>query len=106
VCCTTQNPLSIIMPKSTKSTRSSRQIERKCRYDVGFRIVTGNSLPDHSTISRFIKKNCSFIGQLFISVLALLNEAGLINNALLALDGTKMNANASLGSNMTYEKIE
>lgn len=86
--------------------RSSRQIERKCRYDVGFRIVTGNSLPDHSTISRFIKKNSSFIGQLFIPVLTLLNEAGLINNALLALDGTKMKANASLGSNMTYEKIE
>jgi len=86
--------------------RSSRQIENKCRYDVGFRIVTRNSLPDHSTISRFIKKNSSFIGQLFIPVLALLNEAGLINNVLLALDGTKMKANASLGSNMPYEKIE
>jgi hypothetical protein len=39
-------------------------------------------------------------------VLTLLNEAGLINNVLLALDGTKMKANASLGSNMPYEKIE
>ncbi|MDX8550378.1 transposase [Methanospirillum sp. J.3.6.1-F.2.7.3] len=86
--------------------RSSRQIENKCRYDVGFRVVTRNSLPDHSTISRFIKKNSSFIGQLFIPVLTLLNEAGLINNVLLALDGTKMKANASLGSNMPYEKIE
>jgi len=86
--------------------RSSRQIENKCRYDVGFRIVTRNSLPDHSTISRFIKKNSSFIGQLFIPVLTLLNEAGLINNVLLALDGTKLKANASLGSNMPYEKIE
>lgn len=86
--------------------RSSRQIETKCRYDVGFRIVTRNTLPDHSTISRFIKKNSSFIGQLFIPVLTLLNEAGLINNVLLALDGTKLKANASLRSNMPYENIE
>ena len=36
--------------------RSSRQIETKCRYDVGYRVVTHNSLPDHTTISRFLKK--------------------------------------------------
>jgi transposase len=86
--------------------RSSRQIETKCRYDVGYRIVTRNSLPDHTTISRFIKKNSSFIGNLFIPVLSLLNEAGFINNKLLALDGTKMKANASLNSNLPYKKIE
>ena len=86
--------------------RSSRQIENKCRYDVGYRIVTRNSLPDHTTISRFLKRNSSFIGNLFIPVLTLLNEAGLINNKLLALDGTKMKANASLGSNLPYGKIE
>jgi len=86
--------------------RSSRQIENKCRHDVGYRIVTRNSLPDHTTISRFLKNNSSFIGTLFIPVLTLLNEAGLINNKLLALDGTKMKANASLGSNLPYEKIE
>ena len=85
---------------------SSRQMENKCRYDVGYRIVTRNSLPDHTTISRFLKKNSSFIGSLFIPVLTLLNEAGLINNKLLALDGTKIKANASLGSNLPYEKIE
>ena len=86
--------------------RSSRQIEMKCRYDVGYRIVTRNSCPDHTTISRFIKKNSSFIGNLFIPVLSLLNEAGFINNKLLALDGTKMKANASLNSNLPYETIE
>lgn len=86
--------------------RSSRQIETKCRYDVGYRILTHNSLPDHTTISRFLKKNNSFIGNLFIPVLRLLNEAGLINNNLLALDGTKMKANASLNSNLPYGKIE
>lgn len=86
--------------------RSSRQIEMKCRYDVGYRIVTRNSCPDHTTISRFIKKHSSFIGNLFIPVLCLLNEAGLINNKLLALDGTKLKANGSLTSNLPYEKIE
>ena len=86
--------------------RSSRQIENKCRYDVGYRIVTRNSLPDHTTISRFLNKNSSFIGNLFIPVLTLLNESGLINNKLLALDGTRIKANASLGSNLPYEKIE
>ena len=97
---------SLIIYSYFHGVRTSRQIENKCRYDVGFRIVTRNSLPDHSTISRFIKKNSSFIGQIFIPVLTLLNEAGLINNVLLALDGTKIKANASLGSNMPYEKIE
>lgn len=100
------NALGLIIYSYFHGVRSSRQIETKCRYDVGFRIVTRNSLPDHSTILRFIKKNSSFIGQLFIPVLTLLNEAGLINNTLLALDGAKMKANASLGSNMPYEKIE
>jgi len=85
---------------------SSRQIENKCRYDVGSRIVTRNSLPDYTTISRFLKKNSSFIGNLFIPILTLLTEAGLINNKLLALDGTKMKANVSIGSNLPYEKIE
>ena len=86
--------------------RSSRKIENKCRYDVGYRIVSRNSLPDHTTISRFIKENSSFIGNLFLPILTLLNEADLITNKLLALDGTKMKANASPGSNMPFEKIE
>ena len=68
--------------------------------------MSRNTLPDHTTISRFIKKNSSFIGNLFVPVLTLLNEAGIINNKLLALDGTKLKANASLSSNLPYDKIE
>ena len=89
-----------------QGTRSSRQIEKMCRYDVGYRIVTRNSFPDHSTISRFFKTNGSYLASLFIQILILLNEGGLIDNRVLALDGTKIKANASLSANMTYEKIE
>lgn len=98
--------IGLIIYSYFNGARSSRQIESKCRYDVGYRIVTHNSLPDHTTISRFIKKHSSAIGNLFIPVLTLLNEAGLITNKLLALDGTKIKANASLNSNLPYAKIE
>lgn len=89
-----------------RGARSSREIERECRYDVGYRIVSRNSFPDHTTISRFFQKHGTVIGKTFVEVLALMNTAGLISNKVLAIDGTKLKANASLDANMTYEKLE
>lgn len=96
----------IVLYTYFRGIRSSRQIEQFCRYDVGYRVVSRNTMPDHTTISRFFKNNGSFLGGLFFQVLALLNEADLLKNMILALDGTKIKANASLGANMSYEKIE
>lgn len=89
-----------------RGARSSREIERECRYDVGYRIVSRNSYPDHTTISRFFQKHGTVIGKTFVEVLNLMNAAGLISNNVLAIDGTKLKANASLDANMTYEKLE
>jgi len=89
-----------------RGARSSREIERECRYDVGYRIVSRNSYPDHTTISRFFQKHGTAIGKTFVEVLNLMNTAGLISNNVLAIDGTKLKANASLDANMTYEKLE
>lgn len=89
-----------------QGTRSSRQIEKLCRYDVGYRIITRNSIPDHSTISRFFKNQGSYLASLFVQVLIILDKGGLIDNRILALDGTKMKADASLSANMSFEKIE
>ena len=89
-----------------RGARSSREIERLCKYDVGYRIVSRNSYPDHTTISRFYQKYGSTLGSLFVQILRLMNEAGIVSNKVLALDGTKLKANASLSANMTYEKLE
>jgi len=89
-----------------RGARSSREIERLCKYDVGYRIVSRNSYPDHTTISRFFQKYGSTLGSLFVQIHHLMNEAGIVSNKVLALDGTKLKANASLIANMTYEKLE
>jgi len=56
--------------------RSSRQIERACRVIVAFKVITAMQVPDHSTIAAFRRRHETAIGELFVSVLALCNEAG------------------------------
>ena len=86
--------------------RSSRQIERLCERDIGFRIITGNQVPDHTTIARFRQANEVELAELFTQALRLCAEAGLVKVGVVALDGTKMKANASLAANRTYTSIE
>jgi len=86
--------------------RSSRQIERLCWRDVGFRVVAGNLQPDHATIARFRSRNEKALSQLFTQVLKLCRKAGLVRVGVVALDGTKIKANAALDSNRTHDSIE
>jgi transposase len=86
--------------------RSSRQIERLCERDIAFRVVTANQAPDHTTIARFRQTNEEELSALFTQVLRLCVEAGLVKVGLVALDGTKIKANASLEANRTYAWIE
>jgi len=58
--------------------RSSRQIERACRGDVAFKVITAMQIPDHSTIAEFRRQQETAIGELFAAVLALCCEAGLV----------------------------
>lgn len=86
--------------------RSSRKIEKLCVMDVGFRIVAANKKPDHATIARFRRKNLEELEELFTQILRLCAEAGLVKVGVVAIDGTKVEANAALAANRTHEAIE
>jgi transposase len=86
--------------------RSSRQIERLCERDIGFKVITANQAPDHCTIARFRKENGEALQALFVDVLKLCARAGLVKVGVVALDGSKIKANAALEANRTHEHIE
>ena len=85
--------------------RSSRRIERLCERDVCYRVITANSFPDHSTISRFRQAHETGLAGLFVDVLRLCAEAKLVKVGLVALDGTKIKANAALAANRTHAHL-
>ena len=85
--------------------RSSRAIERRCREDVAFRVITANACPDHATIARFRERHEQALAGVFTEVLRLCVEAGLVSVGLVALDGTKLKANASKDANRGYAQI-
>ncbi len=86
--------------------RSSRKIEAHCENDVAFRVVAANKKPDHSTTARFRRKNLKELEELFTQILRLCAEAGLVKVGLVAIDGTKIEANASLAANRTHSGLE
>ncbi len=88
-----------------RGQRSSRAIERACVEDIAYRVIAANEVPDHTTIARFRQRHEAAIGELFGEVLALCAEAGLAKVGLVAIDGTKVAANASRHSNRDYEQI-
>jgi transposase len=85
--------------------RSSRVIERACGDDVAFRVIAANQRPDHCTIARFRERHEAALAGLFGDVLALCADAGLVGVAVLAVDGTKVHANASQHQNLDYDQI-
>src|SRR5215203_643415 len=85
--------------------RSSRRIERRCHDDVAVRVITANQAPDHTTIARFRQRHEKPLGELFGDVLELCAEAGLVHVDVIAVDGTKVSANAAVQSNRDYEQI-
>lgn len=88
-----------------RGQRSSRVIERECIEDVAFRVITGNQCPDHTTIARFRQRHQDAIAGLFGEVLRLCADAGLAGVGVLAVDGTKVHANASTFANRDYEQL-
>lgn len=85
--------------------RSSRRIERRLVEDVAFRVVAANQQPDHATIARFRAQHQDAIGRLFGQVLALCTRAGVLRPGLVAIDGTKLTANASRDANRTAAEL-
>jgi len=86
--------------------RSSRQIERLCERDIAFRVIAANQRPDHTTVARFRKLHEMALAALFTDVLRLCAEAGVVKVGVVALDGTKMQADAALAANRTVEAIQ
>src|SRR5260370_10423146 len=88
-----------------RGNRSSRGIERACREDVAYRVICANLVPDHSTLAEFRCRHEQALGELFSSVLSLCHRAGLVTVGVIAIDGTKVSANASMDANQSYERI-
>jgi hypothetical protein len=85
--------------------RSSRRIERRCHEDVAVRVITANHAPDHTTIARFRQRHEAALGELFGEVLTLCAEAGIVQVEVIAIDGTKVHANASQHATRDYAQI-
>jgi transposase len=85
--------------------RSSRRIERRCVEDVATRVICANQRPDHTTIARFRQRHERALAGLFGEVLALCAESGLVRVGVIAVDGTKVHANASERATRSYEDI-
>ncbi|MBY0396933.1 MAG: transposase, partial [Thermoleophilia bacterium] len=86
--------------------RSSRAIERRCAEDVAFRVICANQRPDHATIARFRARHQAELAGLFGQVLALCADAGMVRVGVVAIDGTRMGANAARRANLDRERIE
>lgn len=87
-------------------TPSSRKIERCCVEDVAFRVIAANQRPDHDSICEFRKRHLWALARLFLDVLKLCQEAGLVKLGHVALDGSKVKANASKRKAMSYGRMK
>ncbi len=85
--------------------RSSRKIARQLEENVAFRVLAANSQPDFRTISDFRKIHLKRLKKVFVQVLRLCQQAGLVKLGHVALDGTKVKANASKHKAMSYERM-
>jgi transposase len=85
--------------------RSSRRLERRWVEDVATRVICANQTPDHTTIARFRQRHESALAELFGEVVALCAEAGLVRVGVIAVDGTKVAANAAPQATRDYEQV-
>ena len=97
--------LSLLLYGYATGVSSSRQIERCCEVDVAFKLIAAMRVPDHSTIAEFRRRHQDAIADVFVQVLALCAEAGLVRVGVIAIDGTKIAANASRDCSRSYVSI-
>src|SRR5437764_8303271 len=88
-----------------RGVRSSRLVERACEEDVAFRVLAAQQRPDHATLARFVERHEDAIAGLFGEVLTLCARSGLVQVGVIAVDGTKLQANASRNENLDYEQL-
>src|SRR5215217_4880752 len=97
--------VALLLYAYARGTRSSRVIERACWEDVAFRVIAAQQAPDHATIARFLERHQQALVGLFGEVLTLCARGGLAQVGVLAVDGTKVQANASRNENLDYEQL-
>ena len=97
--------VALLLYAYARGNRSARGIERACVEDVAFRVVAGNLVPDHSTIAEFRRRHERALGEVFSGVLGLCSRAGLASVGVVAIDGTKMSANAAINSTRDFGQI-
>ena len=85
---------------------SSRRIVQRLHEDIAFRVLAANNTPDFRTISYFRKDHLEALADLFLQVLELCKQAGLVKLGHVALDGTKVRANASKHKAMSYGRMK
>jgi transposase len=97
--------VALLLYAYARGQRSSRVIERECVEDIAFRLIAANRQPDHCTIAWFRQRHETALAGLFGEVLALCARAGLAGVGVVAVDGTKVHANASDHANRDYGQI-
>jgi transposase len=97
--------VALLLYAYARGVRSSRVIERACQEDVAFRVLAAQQRPDHATLARFLERHEDALAGLFGEVLALCAGSGLAKVGVIAVDGTKVHANASRNENLDYEQL-
>lgn len=97
--------LKLLLFAYSTGVTSSREMERRCHVDVAFRWLSANAAPDYRSLSRFRRRHLGALDALFVQVLALCAEAGLLKLGRVALDGTKLRASASRHKAMSHDRM-
>lgn len=98
--------VTLLLYAYSKGIRSAREIERRCLEDVAFRVITAERQVDHATICRFRTRHRDALSELFVGVLGLCADAEMVHTKVVAIDGTKLSANASIAKNVSREQLE
>lgn len=97
--------LAVLLYAYCTGERSSRRVERRLVEDVAYRVVAANQQPDHATIARFRARHQDAVAGLFGQVLGLCVKAGLVDAGAIAIDGTKLAADASFFANRERDAL-
>jgi hypothetical protein len=97
--------VALLLYAYARGVRSSRAIERACIEDVAYRVIAAQHKPDHATIARFVERHHDALAAVFGSVLGLCAQAGLVGVNVVAIDGSKVSANASREATVDYERL-
>ncbi len=98
--------VAVLLYAYCQGIRGSRRIAQALEENVGFRVVAANQQPDFRTVCRFRAEHEKRLERLFVQVLQMCREAGLVKLGVVALDGSKVVANASLAANRSHKALE